>query len=139
MAVRYRVPSLSSRERQGTLVHVDATASPVTRRVECLAEVTDDDPAVRPGFFATASVETRRAHAMAVPESALQPGESGWSVFVVVGGKASRRDVAVGMRTKEGLVELTSGVAEGDLVVVKGGNVLANGSAVDASGPKAGP
>jgi multidrug efflux pump subunit AcrA (membrane-fusion protein) len=87
MPVGVVVPSLGDRVHPATLVHVDETASAVTRMVECLAELPSPDPTLRPGYYATVSVETKRARAIAVPEAALQPGRRG-------GGRSSSRTEA---------------------------------------------
>jgi multidrug efflux system membrane fusion protein len=129
------VPSLGDPVHAATIVHVDETASAVTRMVECLAELPSPDPALRPGYYAVVSVETRRARAIAVPEGALQPGERGWLAFVVEDGKARARVLTLGLRTRDGLVEVVHGLAEGDAIVVRGGNVLSDGMAVAVGGP----
>ena len=138
MPVGVVVPSLGDRVHPATLVHVDETASAVTRMVECLAELPSPDPTLRPGYYATVSVETKRARAIAVPEAALQPGEKGWLAFVVEDGKAKARVLTLGLRTRDGLVEVVAGLKEGDAIVVRGGNVLADGTAVAVVDPAAG-
>jgi multidrug efflux system membrane fusion protein len=98
--------------------------------VECLAEAPEPDPSLRPGFFATAAVETRTARALAVPEAALQPGEQGWVAFVVEGDRARRRPLVLGLRTRDGSVEVLDGLKEGETLVVRGGRVLYDGAPV---------
>jgi RND family efflux transporter MFP subunit len=126
----FLVPALSSTKHRGRLVHVDEAASPVTRMVECLGEVVDPDPAPKPGFFAVATVETKLTGAIAVPESALLPGEQGWIVYVVEDGRAKRRLVSLGLRTRDGRVEVREGLAVGATLVVEGANVLSQDAAV---------
>jgi hypothetical protein len=95
MKVVVRVPALDALEHPAVLVHVDETASPTTRMVECLAELTDPAQTLKPGFYAVANVETRTARALAVPESALQPTERGWVAYVVIDGKATLRPLTL--------------------------------------------
>ncbi len=130
MPATFRVPSLSEKAYAARIVHVDESASPVTRTVECLALVTEDEPALKPGFYALASVETKVARAISVPEDALQPGDKGWVAFVVEKDKAVRRVLSIGLRSRSRLVEVVSGLKEGDRLVVKGANILTDGSAV---------
>lgn len=132
------VPSLGDREHPASIVHVDETASAVTRMVECLAELGSPDPVLRPGYYATVSVETKRARAVAVPEAALQPGEKGWLAFVVEDGKARARVLTLGLRTRDGRVEVVEGLKDGETIVVRGGNVLSDGAAVTVVEPGAG-
>lgn len=138
MAVTFRVPALDGVERPATLIHVDETASAVTRMVECLAEVASPAPALKPGFYATVAVRTRVARAVAVPEAALYPTEKGWVAWVVEDGKARGRRVTPGQRTADGRVEVAEGLKDGDTLVVKGGLVLTEGATV-APAKGAGP
>lgn len=129
----FLVPSLSSVKHRARLVHVDEAASPITRMVEALAEVVEPDKSLKPGFFAVATVETKQPGALAVPEAAVLPGEQGWVVYVVEDGKARRRSVAVGLRTRDGRVEIREGLAAGASIVVEGANVLSDDTPVTAT------
>lgn len=133
MELTFLVPSLSAVRHRARLVHVDETASSVSRMVECLGEVIEPDARLKPGFFVTASVETRASEGLAVPESALQPSEQGWIAYVVVDGKAVLRRVTVGLRTREGTVEVLEGLSEGESLVVSGANVISHGAPVHAT------
>lgn len=130
MDATFLVPSLSGEAHRARLVHVDAAASPVTRMVECLAEVLEPDARLKPGFFAVASVEARRSDGLAVPELALLPGENGWVAYVVEEGKARQRRVVPGLRGRDGSVEVLDGLRAGDTLVVGGANVLSDGTPV---------
>jgi RND family efflux transporter MFP subunit len=133
LALTFLVPALSPTRHQGRLVHVDEAASPVSRMVECLGEVEQPDPSLKPGFFVVASVETRSAPGLAIPEEALLPSEQGWIVFVVEGKKAVRRAVAIGLRTQDGNAEVLDGLKAGETLVVRGANVLSEGAEVAAT------
>jgi HlyD family secretion protein len=66
-----------------------------------------------------------------VPSSALFRSDSGWAVFVVVGGRAARRPVTIGQQA--GLTtELVSGLQEGEQVVAHPGNDVEDGVRVSA-------
>jgi HlyD family secretion protein len=56
------------------------------------------------------------ANVLKLPGSALFRSGEGWSVFVVEGGRAQRRDVQVGHRTAFE-TELLSGIGEGEVVI----------------------
>jgi RND family efflux transporter MFP subunit len=126
MPMTFRVPALSEAEHAAALVHVDETANPVTRMVECLAEATGPAAALKPGFFVQARVPTTTERALAVPESAVIPGEQGWVAFVVEDGVARRRALSLGLRTHGAWVEVLEGLEEGETLVVEGGNVLSD-------------
>ncbi|HEX2207150.1 MAG TPA: HlyD family efflux transporter periplasmic adaptor subunit, partial [Longimicrobium sp.] len=67
-----------------------------------------------------------------VPTSALFRAGDGWAVFVVEGGRAVRRPVAVGRQA--GLAaQVVSGLREGETVVVHPGNELEDGVRVRAA------
>ena len=60
-----------------------------------------------------------RPNAILVPEEALVPMQGAQFVWVIVDGKAARRQVGIGIRIP-GFVEIRSGVDEGEQVVVGG-------------------
>jgi membrane fusion protein (multidrug efflux system) len=75
---------------------------------------------LRPGMFIEARLATAtRANAIVIPEDAVQPLRTANVVWVVANGRASRRVVQLGARS-QGIVEVTSGVSPGELVVVGG-------------------
>jgi multidrug efflux system membrane fusion protein len=130
--VRFRVQAFGERDFEAELFHVDATADGATRMVGCLATVTSPDPALKPGFFARAAVEVSRAGASIVaPEGALLPTEKGFVAFVEEGGKAVRRKLTLGLHTRDGGVEILSGLAEGERLLVNGAQSLDDGVPVE--------
>jgi membrane fusion protein (multidrug efflux system) len=66
-----------------------------------------------------------------IAEDAVLPIQGSSFVWVVQGGKATRRQVELGVRTP-GLVEVRSGVESGEQVVVGGQERLAEGAPVQA-------
>ena len=131
--VAFRVQSLGQTEFPATIYHVGEVADPATRQVEVLAWV--KNPGVlKPGFFAEVSLasESRKA-ATVVPESAVQASEQGFVSYVVKDGKAEARPIRIGLRTGTGVVEILSGLAPGDIVVVEGSDRLANGVPVQVA------
>jgi HlyD family secretion protein len=67
---------------------------------------------------------------LAVPASAtFQRGDGAWSVFVVEGGRARRRDVIIGHRTSGG-VEILNGIAPGAEVVLFPSDQVRDGARV---------
>jgi multidrug efflux pump subunit AcrA (membrane-fusion protein) len=67
-----------------------------------------------------------RANAVVIPEDAVQPLRTANVVWVVDKGRASRRVVQLGARS-QGIVEVVSGVSNGELVVVGGLERMAEG------------
>ena len=68
-----------------------------------------------------------------VPEGAIQASERGFVAYAVEDGKARVKAVKIGLRTGTGIVEILSGVAPGDSVVVEGSDRLADGVPVQAA------
>jgi cobalt-zinc-cadmium efflux system membrane fusion protein len=90
---------------------------PATRTVTLVYEAAD----LRIGTALTLHVETARAEeALAVPASAVVDEEGRFVAFVQLSGETfERRDIVLGIRDA-GFVQVTSGLKEGERVVVKG-------------------
>jgi membrane fusion protein (multidrug efflux system) len=92
---------------------------------------------LKPGMFIEARLATAtRGSAIVIPEDAVQPLRTTNIVWVVDKGKASRRVVSLGARA-QGIVEVTSGVKSGELVVVGGLERMAEGMPLMAQPRKA--
>lgn len=87
------------------------------------------DPAIRVGSFGRGVIETARSRGLAVPVTALVHRAEGPTVQLVVETKVEARAVRIGL-SSDGLVEIRSGVAAGDLVVARSGSFLRDGDVV---------
>jgi RND family efflux transporter MFP subunit len=86
--------------------------------------------ALWPGEFVTVELPTKiDHHSLVVDARALQQRESGNYVYRVVGGKAVVTPVIVAAQTG-GVAEISSGLKEGDSVVVDGQSQLTSGATV---------
>jgi membrane fusion protein (multidrug efflux system) len=89
---------------------------------------------LRPGMFASVFLKTEtRENATVIPRNALVLDSLGDTVYIKVDGQAQRREVALGLRDEDS-VEVTDGVAEGDLLVVVGQDGLADGTPIEVLG-----
>ena len=126
-----------SREFTAKVVHVAESADDTSRLVDITANI--DDPAdrsLRPGSFAEISVPVASAsEAPVIPVSAVRPSERGFLAFVVEGDKAVERILTLGMRSADGRVEVLSGLAGGESLVVRGSEALSNGVTVRIGAP----
>jgi membrane fusion protein (multidrug efflux system) len=85
---------------------------------------------LRPGMFASVFLETERHdNALVIPRKALVLDSLGDTVFVRDGDQARRREVELGLRDEDS-VEILSGLAEGDELIVLGQDGLADGTPV---------
>lgn len=95
--------------------------------------------ALKPGMMVRGRmVIGRREAVLAVPQDALVNSNGGFSVYVAREGTAQPVTVKVGLRT-ESLVEVNGELAEGDLVVVLGNEVLSPGAKIAVAGQASGP
>jgi len=122
----------NEREYSSKIVHVAASADPVTRMVEVTAEISNvKDEALRPGAFAEVVVPVSSSRtAPVVPLTAVRPSERGFLAYVVEKDSAVERIVTLGMRTADGQVEVLTGLKQGEILVIRGGEALRNGAPV---------
>ncbi len=89
-------------------------------------------PAPRPGMSAVARLKVRTAtNAVSVPAAAVFRDGARDAVWVVEGGVARRREVELGAQGDD-RVEVASGVAVGETVVVKGADRVTEGQRVES-------
>jgi multidrug efflux pump subunit AcrA (membrane-fusion protein) len=88
-----------------------------------------DNPSLRIGAFGRGNVETARTRALAIPQSALLYDDEGSSVQAVESDKIATRRIETGLAAG-GLVEVRSGLKEGDIIVTKAGTFLRHGDTV---------
>jgi membrane fusion protein, multidrug efflux system len=119
LPVKAATTGLRGKTFEGKITNLDSRVDPVTRSMFVRAEIPNPDGALRPGMFMTVSLQGDVQPALMVPEAAIVPEQGRAFVFVVEEGVAQRREVALGRR-KPGEVEITSGISEGERVVVDG-------------------
>ncbi len=105
----------------GRLVTVSALLDPATRRIPVIFEFRNANGAFRPGSFAQVYLKTRSSlQALAIPESSILDEDGTPVVFVQLGGEDFARRVIKTGTKDEGLVEVLSGLKEGERVVTTG-------------------
>ena len=87
---------------------------------------------LRPGMFARAEIRPGDAPGLTVPQSAPLFREGRPAVHVLAKDRVALRPVTTGRRG-EGVVEVTSGLAEGERVVVTGAGFLSDGDRVQVA------
>jgi len=109
------------------------------RSVALRARFDNPEKKLRPGMSARVRVELdSNAKALLVPEQAIMPTGEQANVYTVVQGKAKLVPVTLGMR-RPGLVEVTSGLKDGDQVIVSGLQKIGDGAPVNATPQAAAP
>jgi membrane fusion protein (multidrug efflux system) len=90
------------------------------RSLELRARLANPDARLRPGMFVRVRVIVgERAAALLVPEQAIVPAGSDFFVYRIVDDRAQRVQVQTGVR-RDAQVEIVSGLAAGDRVVIAG-------------------
>lgn len=131
--VQFRVAALGNQEFTGIVDFVDPIVQLPARTILIKAEVPNGRGQLAAGMFIEARLATAtRPAAVLVPEDAILPIQGANFVWVVREGKASRRQVGLGVRIP-GFVEIRSGVDSGDQVVVGGLERLQDGMPVNAT------
>jgi membrane fusion protein (multidrug efflux system) len=131
--VTFRIAADSSARLEATVDFVDPVVALPGRTILVKALARNPGGRLQPGMFVEARLATaRRDGAVVVREDAVVPGRAGNAVFVVVGGKAVRRPVTLGVRSR-GDVEVTTGVSAGEQVVVAGLDLLQDRAPVRAT------
>lgn len=128
--VVFRVAALPGKEYAGVVDFVDPVVQLPGRTITVKAEVANPRRELQAGMFIDARLATAvRPNAVVIPEDAILPIQGSSFVWVAKDGKATRREVVLGVRTP-GWVETKSGVEAGESVVVGGQERLSEGAPV---------
>jgi membrane fusion protein, multidrug efflux system len=131
--VTFRVAALPGREFTGKVDFVDPIIQLPGRTIMVKARVPNPRRELQAGMFIEARLATAvRQNAVVIPEDAVLPLQGSNFVWVIADGKATRRQVELGVRTP-GFVEVKSGVERNETVVVGGQERLAEGAPVNAT------
>ena len=130
--VSFRVAALPGRDFSGKVDFVDPMVKLPGRTITVKAVVPNPRRELQSGMFIEARLATDvRPNAVIIPEDAVLPLQGASFVWVVNNGKATRRQVELGVRTP-GFVEVKNGVESNEQVVVGGQERLAEGAPVQA-------
>lgn len=137
-AITASAETLKDRRFEGKLAHLDSRLDPVTRSVAARAEVSNADLALKPGMLVMVTLKVEPHPSLAVPERSLVPIGAKAYVFTITEGKAKRLEVKTGLR-KPGVVEIRSGLQEGQIIIADGLVGMQDGAAVKVTGEYKGP
>lgn len=125
----------------GRIARINPVADEATRQVTIYVEVQNTGRLVGGLYVSGVALTADVPNAVTVPRSAVKiEGETRETVaYVVSGGRIARRVVQLGVEDAvNGRVQITSGVAEGDTVVIGPVEGLSDGTRVDVAGAPAG-
>lgn len=130
-SVKITAAALPNREFEGIVQVIGGRIDPKTRSLPVQCLVAGSKGALRPDMFATVHLGVgSRTMAVAIPKTALVAEDRKSFVFVKVNGKFEKREVEIG-RADDTLVEVRSGLKEGEEIAVKGEFVLKSESKKD--------
>lgn len=120
LSVEMRVDAYPQRVFRAALSALDVQVSADGRALIARGMLANQEFLLRSGMFARARIVLKeRSSAVMVPEEAVYPMGADTYVYKIIEGKAMRAKVVTGVR-RDGKVEITEGVAVGDLVVTAG-------------------
>jgi RND family efflux transporter MFP subunit len=117
----FTIPGIEGEMKPSRLVTVNDMVDQKTRTVPVIFEVANNAGKLKVGMFADVSLKTGRAeNALTVPAEALIEDEGRYFLVVLKGGESfERREVKTG--TRGGVVQVLSGLAKDERVVLRGG------------------
>ncbi|MBI1736683.1 MAG: efflux RND transporter periplasmic adaptor subunit [Candidatus Rokubacteria bacterium] len=117
-------------QRSGTVEEIVPAADPASRTFLVKIDL-GADPGLRSGLYGRARFVVGERRTLVVPRAAVVDRGQLRSVFVVDGAATARLRLVTTGRAWDGGVEVLSGLAEGDRVVVEGAERLVDGAALE--------
>jgi len=128
--VEARASAYPDRDFNGKVTVIGTRIDPNTRSVTVRAEISNEEKLLRPGMLMTVEVINNRRTSLMVPEEAIVPLDTRVFVYRLKDANTVEQvQIRLGKR-RPGEVEVLSGLNEGDLVVVRGTNLVRDGAQV---------
>jgi len=113
----------------GVVTTIDSRIDVNTRTIKVRAKLNNDELLLRPGMLLTVRLIQGRQQFLAIPESAVMPIQNKQFAYLIIEGKAERREFQAGRRIP-GFVEVLSGLEVGERVITEGIIKIRPGSSV---------
>ncbi len=126
-----RVDGMPDKKLKGTIVQIGPVAASTGQYFPVVVQVANDGTLLA-GMTATAEVKLSTVQGLLVPLSAVLASDAGSFLYVVDGGKVSRRAVTVGLKNATE-IQVTGGIAAGERVVTSNVAALRDGMTVGVS------
>lgn len=124
------VPNQSHIKVEGDVAYISPTINRMTHSVDVHAIIPNKDNLLTPGLFVKIYQVTRiNHHALVVPQASIVPTITGPKVFVIKNKKAMLTRIKTGP-TFDNMIEVKSGLQNGEVIVVAGQQRLQEGSLV---------
>jgi RND family efflux transporter MFP subunit len=136
MPVEFKVNGYPGRSFSGRIVRVNPTADPATRQVKIVASIPNAGNTLVGGLFAEGRVSSESRSAPMVPVGAVDERGLRPSVVRLRNGRLEKVDVGLGIRDAAAeTVEITSGLAQGDTLLLGAARGISPGTPVRVSAP----
>jgi membrane fusion protein (multidrug efflux system) len=122
-----------TKEFIGEITAIDSRIDSTTRTIKVRATIDNNNQKLHPGMLLNISVLLQVENILQLPESSIIPIENSHYVFIEKEGKALRKAIQIGRR-QPGVVEVISGLNEGEQVVVEGALKLRDGATISIIG-----
>jgi HlyD family secretion protein len=130
MKAKIRVESYPEKVFEGSVEKINSALELSTRTLQAEIYVLNTNRFLKPGMFANVEVVLlEKPQTMVIPREAVIEAGSEMSVFLVEGKQAVRRPITIGYE-QDYMVEVLKGLNQGDQVVIKGQQLIKEGSAV---------
>ncbi len=130
-AVQVTVDAYPGRTFRGVVSRMAGGFDPDTRTLQVEIDIPNPDHLLRPGMYASVSLAAGHRQALVVPLGAMVTAGGQQFVWVVRNDTVTRQVVTIGQATGDS-VEITSGLREDDLIVIRGTDLVRDGGPVRA-------
>jgi len=130
MKAKVQVDSYPGRVFEGRVEKINSALDLSTRTLQAEIYILNSDRSLKPGMFANVEVVLlEKPQTLVIPREAVIEAGGEMSVFVVEGKQAFRKPITLGYE-QDRLVEVLKGLNEGDQVVIKGQQLIKDGSTI---------
>lgn len=134
--VTFSVTGYPNRRFKGSIAHIAPSADAATRQVRVIARIPNAGAALVAGLFAEGRVASTSHEALTVPQTAVDQRGIRPTVTRLKGGRVERVEVTLGGRDEATeRVELMSGIARGDTLLVGAALGITPGTPLKVSTP----
>ena len=137
--IAFSITGYPGRTFKGRIERVNPSADATTRQIPVFVSIDNADGKLVAGLFAEGRATPTTGATLLVPGSAVERANGSASVVLLAGGRIERRPVVTGREAPDGgFVEVQSGLALGDTVVIGVSRSLPTGTAARVSSAKTG-
>jgi RND family efflux transporter MFP subunit len=135
--VNFNVDGFQNRQFTGKVTRINPTTEAGSRSILVYVTVNNADGALKGGMFAKGSITTEKSNAMPLlPLTALRSEKGVDVVYTIEKSKVVARPVKLGLRNEDqGLAEITSGLVQGNRILIAKLDGVKPGSSVKLADP----